>query len=150
MIIDKLQRAEKYYLMNPYFKDAFQYVLNSNLGEMLPGKYDIDGDNSFLIIADDKPNPEFKPKLEAHQTYIDVQMVVDGSFNLTWKALEECSEIINEYNPEIDAAFYTDYSDFEVVINPGTFVILFPEDAHYPQTPKSEIKKAILKIRNVN
>jgi len=150
MIIDKLQRAEKYYFMNPYFQQAFDFVINNNLNEMLPGKYEIDGDNSFLIIADDKPNPEFKQKLEAHQTYIDVQMVIDGSLKLTWKSIEECTEIINEYNPEIDAAFFVDNSDFEVVINPGTFVILFPEDAHYPQTPNIEIKKAILKIKNVN
>ena len=147
MIFDKLERAERYYYLNKNFQKAFNYINDNSLIDFESGKYDIDGDNSFLIIAAEEPNPDFMNKLEAHRKYIDIQMSLKGSFNLAWKALEDCKSIITDYDSEKDAIFYSDLGDFEVTINPGTFAILFAEDAHFPQTPKTYIKKAILKIK---
>ena len=146
MIVDKMERAYRYYYLNKYFKPAFEFIKSNDLASLAPGQYEIDGDNAYLVIAEDAPKEEFAQKLEAHKKYIDIQMVVSGSFGLTWKALEECSRLLSEYDPEIDAALYTDKADFEIQIKPDTFVILMPEDAHFPQPPKMNIKKAILKI----
>ncbi len=147
MIFDRLERAERYFGLNRNFANAFNYIRNNDLKRMEPGKYEIDGENSFLIIASDRHNPDFTNKLEAHKKYIDVQTAVEGSFGLTWKALEDCKKILSEYDPEKDAEFYSDEPDFELIMNPGTFAVMFPEDAHFPQPPAGEIKKAILKIK---
>ncbi len=146
MIIDKMERAAKYYYLNENFKTAFEYIESNDLTKLDAGEYKIDGDKAILIIAEDDAREHPGNKLEAHIKYIDIQMVIEGFFGLTWKALEECENIISEYDPEIDAALYSDEADFEIEIRPGTFVVLMPEDAHFPQPPKSKIKKAILKI----
>jgi YhcH/YjgK/YiaL family protein len=147
MIIDRLERAEKYYFLNENLKTAFKFIEKNDLKSLKPGKYEIDGENAYLIIAEGKPDADFENKLEAHVKYIDIQMAVIGSFGLSWKAIEDCNNLIAEYEPEEDAAYYSDKSDFEIMLNPGNFAILFPEDAHYPKPPVENIKKAVFKIK---
>lgn len=147
MIIDKLNRAEKYYFLNDNFKKAFEFILNNDLKSFEPGKYVIDGENSFVILAEDSPNPEFINMLEAHRKYIDIQIPLVGSFGVTWKALEDCNNILQEYNEEKDATFFSDKPDFEIFLNENSFVILFPDDAHFAQPPTEYLKKAIVKVR---
>jgi YhcH/YjgK/YiaL family protein len=112
-----------------------------------PGKYDIDGENSFVIIAHNTPNAESLNQLEAHRKYIDIQIPLEGSFGITWKALEDCCNVISDYNPVTDVILYSDSADFEIMLNVSTFAILLPEDAHWAQPPKENLKKAILKIK---
>ena len=69
MIVDKLQRAKRYYYLNTKFEKAFDFVRNNDLKSSEPGKYDIDGENSFVIIALDNPNSEIDYKLEVHRNY---------------------------------------------------------------------------------
>ena len=147
MIIDRLERAEKYYYLNENLKTAFEFIKNNDLKSLEPGKYEIVDENSYLIIAEGKPDADFENKLEAHKKYIDIQMAVIGSFGLSWKAIEDCNNMIAQYEPEEDASYFTDKSDFEIMLNPGSFAILFPEDAHYPKPPVENIKKAIFKIK---
>ena len=146
MIFDKMERAKRYYFLNENFKKAFDYIKENDLMSFEPGIYNIDGENSYLIIAHNKPDSDFISKLESHRKYIDVQIAVEGSFGLTWKALEDCRKLLADYDEDKDAMFFCDDADFEVMINPGSFAILFPEDAHYPQPPYENIKKAILKV----
>jgi len=147
MIFDKLDRLERYYSLNQYFQKAFDFVKSNNLKAFEPGKYEIEGENAFLIIAIALPDPGFQHKLEAHRKYIDIQIAVEGSFTLAWKALEDCKNVIEDYNPVKDAIFFLDKGDFEVIINCGCFAILMPEDAHFPQPPeKDNVKKGVLKI----
>ena len=146
MIIDKLCRAERYYYLNENLQKAFEFVINNDLNAFEPGSYEIDGKNSYIIIAKDQPGAEAPNKLEAHRRYIDVQMAIEGSFGLAWKALEECNNVISEYELDMDVAFFSDNADFEVLLNPGKFAILMPEDSHFAQPPKTDIKKAVLKI----
>ncbi len=147
MIIDRLERAEKYYYLNANLKTAFKFIKDNDIKSLKPGKYDIEGENAYLIIAEGKPDADFENKLEAHKKYIDIQMAVIGSFGLSWKAIEDCNNLIAGYEPEEDAAYYSDESDFEIMLNPGCFAILFPEDAHYPKLPVENIKKAVFKIK---
>ena len=146
MIFDKLERAERYYYLSKYFQKAFEFISNNDLTAFEPGKYEIDGENAFMIIALDKPKADFVSKLEAHRKYIDIQISVEGSFGISWKALDDCQNLLAEYDSEKDAVLYSDQGDFEVVLNPGNFTILMPEDAHCPNPPLNSMKKAVLKI----
>jgi YhcH/YjgK/YiaL family protein len=122
-------------------------VRNNDLISFEPGKYDIDGENSFVIIAHNTPNSESLNQLEAHRKYIDIQIPLEGSYGISWKALEDCHNVLSDYNPETDVILYSDSADFKIVLNENTFAILLPEDAHWAQPPKENLKKAILKIK---
>lgn len=146
MIIDNLKNAGKYFYLNTNFQKAFEFIKSNDLKNFDPGRYYIDGENSFVNINLDELRADVPNKLEVHRKYIDIQLALEGSFGLTWKALEDCHEIETEFSTDKDVAFFSDEADFEIMLNEGNFAILFPEDAHFPQAPKTKIKKAVLKI----
>lgn len=147
MIIDRLDRADKYYLMNPFFQKAFEFIKNNDLLSFEIGTYEIDGENSYIIIAEDNSESIVPDILETHSKYIDIQLPLINSFPIKWKALEDCKLINEPYNEDRDVAFFNDKADFEFLLYASNFAILFPEDAHFAQAPTSYLKKAIVKVK---
>ncbi len=145
MILDHLSRAEKYFPVHPSFKHAFDYLKRTDLRSLPEGRYDIEGDEIYLIIADDHAGKE-RRKLEAHRNYIDIQIAVDGSFPLEWHDVDSCRNVAAEYSAEKDVTFYNDPPLFTVHMVSDMFAVLFPEDAHAPQPPMTATKKAIVKV----
>lgn len=145
MILDHLSRAEKYFTVHPGFKHAFDYLKQTDLRSLPEGRYDIEGDDLYLIIAEDHAGKE-RRKLETHRNYIDIQIAVDGSFPLEWHDVDSCRNVAAEYSAEKDVTFYNDPPLFTVHMVSDMFTVLFPEDAHAPQPPMTAAKKAIVKV----
>ena len=89
---------------------------------------------------------------EAHQQFIDVMIMVDGEETIYVKNTDKLSHVYQEYKPEVEALladFDTDATP--VVMKPGYFCVLMPQDAHSPGCdPVSgpcEVKKFIGKVR---
>jgi YhcH/YjgK/YiaL family protein len=110
------------------------------------GRYDLDGDRLYAIVADDEPRDDVAP-LEAHQQYIDVQTAISGSFEILWKPLHECSDVRQPYAAESDVVLFNDEPTTCLHITPGLAAVLYPSDAHAPQAPYSHVRKVIVKIR---
>jgi biofilm protein TabA len=146
MVFAGMKDTEKYYGLNPRFEKTFKYLAGKDLKSMAPGNYEIDGEEIILIIAEDNARPEFQHQMEIHRKYIDIQMAIDGEFIIAWKHLDDCKSPMNEFSEENDAQLYDDPQDFDLVMKPGNFAILFPEDAHGPYPPKGYLKKAIVKV----
>lgn len=145
MILDHLSRAEKYYSVHSSFKRAFEYLKKTDLRSLPEGRYDIEGDHLYLIIASDHTGKE-RRKLESHQKYIDIQLSVEGSFPLEWHDVDSCKNVAVAYNAEKDIVFYNDPPLFTMHMIADMFAVLFPEDAHAPQPPFTSTKKAIVKV----
>ncbi|MFA6455619.1 MAG: YhcH/YjgK/YiaL family protein [Bacteroidota bacterium] len=145
MILDHLSRAEKYFTVHPSFKHAFDYLQRTDLRKLSEGRHDIQGDDLYVIIADDHTGKE-RRKLETHRKYIDIQIAIDGAFPLEWHDVDSCRNIAAEYNADKDVKFFNDPPLFTVQIVSDMFAVLFPEDAHAPQPPVSVTKKAIVKV----
>ena len=92
MILDHLSRAEKYYAVHPGFRPAFEFLKMNNLSALPEGKTNIGGDDLVVIIATDERGNE-RRKLETHQTYIDIQVPIAGSFPLEWHDVDSCKNI---------------------------------------------------------
>jgi biofilm protein TabA len=110
------------------------------------GRYELDGDRLYAIVADDEPRDDVAP-LEAHREYIDVQTALVGSFEILWKSLHECHDVRQEYSAESDVALFNDEPTTCLHVSPGLAVVLYPSDAHAPQAPYSHLRKVIVKIR---
>ena len=145
MILDHLSRAEKYIDVHSSFKHAFDYLKSADLKSLSAGRYDIEGDDLYMIIADDRTGGE-RRKLETHRKYIDIQLAIEGSFPLEWHDIDSCKNSDAEYSGESDVQFYNDPPLFTVHIASDMFAVLFPEDAHAPQPPMTAVKKAIVKV----
>lgn len=89
---------------------------------------------------------------EAHENYIDIQILLDGIENIYY-CHKENLDVKIPYNKEKDIVFYTEnINNHEFVkLNGSNFVILYPHEAHAPQvsinnTPM-QVKKVVIKIR---
>jgi biofilm protein TabA len=146
VVFANIKDAEKYYQLNSKFQKAFDFLKSNDLAKMEAGKYEIDGENIVLIIAEDDARPDFKHQMEVHRKYIDIQLAIEGEFTIAWKHLSDCKSPINEFSEENDAQLFDDPQYFDIKLSSGNFAILFPEDAHGPYPPKEYLKKAVVKV----
>jgi YhcH/YjgK/YiaL family protein len=145
MILDALSNSSIYLNQHPLFEQAFAFAQTSSFKNLPVGTHRIEGERLFVIIAEDQSR-EHHAKLEAHQKYIDIQMTLDGEFDIGWKSLAQCQTIDKPYDAENDFMLYADAPDFEMTLRPDSFAIFFPTDAHSPNAPKSFVKKAVFKV----
>jgi YhcH/YjgK/YiaL family protein len=148
MIIDKIENINLYKNLSSRLNKAFDYIINTDLKSIEPGKYDIDGENVFALINEYHSKPESEGKLEAHRKYIDVQYVIEGGELMGYAPLRN-QTILEPYKEENDIIFYKGEKSFTKV-EPGMFAIFFPSDVHMPGInagKTSMVKKLVIKVR---
>lgn len=143
MILDSLKNSAQYESMHPEFKKIFDCIKQNNLAEMANEKVILDGTNAYIIQEPNGKKPE-AAKLEAHRRYIDIQIPFSASETFGWKVTSECTQITEPYVDDI--VFFGDACDTYFTVNPGQFLILFPEDAHAPCIGEGPIKKVCIKV----
>jgi len=146
MVIDRLKNAALYFGMHPRMADAFRYLKETDFSKIEPGRYEIDGANLFVLIQNYEPKLREKARWEAHRKYIDVQYVLSGCELFGYAPLERLSSVA--YDEAKDFHELKGDGDF-LQASAGTFLILFPEDAHMPGIagPGSQpVKKIVVKV----
>ena len=78
MIIDKIENSHIYKELGKRIEKAFEYIRNTDLKNIQPGRYEINGENIFALISEYKTKSEHEGKLEAHRKYLDVQFVISA------------------------------------------------------------------------
>ena len=148
MITDKISNAKQYMSISPRIKKALEFINSNDLQAMEVGRYDIDGDNLFLLIQSYVPKTLEVAKCEAHKSYIDIQYVIDGSERMGYGPIEDMV-VTEAYNPDKDVVF-VEFSGDLINYDKGMFAIFFPQDGHMPgvQRPGCNlVKKAVFKIK---
>ena len=146
MIFSALSQADRYASLHPLFTRAFEYIRNTDLHSLAPGRYDIVGDDLFAIVEHAQGKPKEHAQLEAHRKYIDIQLVLDGDEQMGWKPLADCHNPVSEHNEEKDIRFFRDAPASWITVPPDHFCIFFPEDAHAPLVASGNIRKVVFKI----
>ena len=147
MIIDKLASAEKYYGLHKNFKAAFDYLTATDLSVVEVGKIDItDGVKAFVTDNEGKTAAIAAEKFECHNKNIDIQVLIRGYETMGWKPRTDCTAPKGEYSDEKDVLFYADEADTYFSLQPGQFVIFYPEDVHSPMIGEGLIKKLVVKV----
>ncbi len=144
MIVDTLASPIAFAHL-PWFVRVREFLATHDLDAAEPGRYDVDGDQCFVIVADDVHRNEVA-SLEAHRQYIDVQIALHGSFDIMWSPLSSCALVSKPYDEDADIEFYHDVPRTRVHVAEGTAVVLFPDDAHAPQPPADAVRKCIFKV----
>jgi YhcH/YjgK/YiaL family protein len=148
MIIDKIENSHLYKGLSSRIEKAFEYIVKTDLKNIKPGKYEIDGEDIFALINEYKTKPESEGKLEAHRKYIDVQYVISGEELMGYVPLGQ-QQIIEPYKEENDIVFFRGYKS-SMKVSEGMFAIFFPEDVHMPGISTgniSDVKKLVIKVR---
>jgi biofilm protein TabA len=150
MIIDRLENWEHYHFGSDW-KRAFEFLVSLS-PDSDERKYDIQGDDIYAqVMSYNTKTPEMAI-LETHRKYVDIQAVLIGGERIEWLSRDGLV-VDTAYDESIDAEFYKPIfpGTAHVDIFPGTFVMLFPQDAHMPSLlldKRSElIKKVVVKIK---
>jgi YhcH/YjgK/YiaL family protein len=146
MIIDVLDNADRYLGFNKGFRRAFAFLMRDDLMKIEPGRHEIDGDRVFAIVEDAQGRDKKDAQLEAHEKYIDIQLVVDGTDKMGWRLKSACSEVSVPYDEKADIQFFKDEPDVWLPVTPGMFVIFLPGDAHMPLISDGRLRKVIMKV----
>lgn len=144
MIIDTLDQAARYFALNPHFEKAFAW-LRQNPGAAV-GRYDIDGEQCYVMIQSVTGRGQADPLIEAHDRYLDIHVTLEGLEQIGWKPRSACSAAKASYDAETDAALWSEAPDFYVPVAPGQFAVVYPEDAHAPCSGEGQVLKAVFKV----
>ncbi|MBI2471372.1 MAG: YhcH/YjgK/YiaL family protein [Planctomycetes bacterium] len=149
MIVDRMQNSRDYPLGKAW-QLAFEFLISLK-PDAEEKKYHLQGDDIFAMVMSYETRPPDTAALEAHRKYLDIQAVITGGEGIAWFPKDEL--IIKQlYDESKDVEFYQHPNSSFARINvfPGTFVALFPQDAHMPSlmlgnTPECT-KKVVVKV----
>lgn len=146
MILSALSQSSRFTALHPLFRRVFDYIRDTDLFAVAPGRYNIVGDDLIAIVEQVPAKTRGMAKLEAHRKYIDIQLVLEGDETMGWKPLADCLNPVSEHSMERDIRFFHDAPDSYVPVPPDHFCIFFPEDAHAPLVGSGSIRKVIFKV----
>ncbi|HNZ64881.1 MAG TPA: YhcH/YjgK/YiaL family protein [Smithella sp.] len=146
MILDILENARRYSILNKGFSKAIEFLLRPDLKKLPVGKYEIDGEHVYAMVSKDCGRKKEDALLETHEKYIDIQLVLEGTDAMGWKPKSLCKKPTGAYDAGEDIQYFADEPDSWVATKRGSFVIFFPEDAHMPLIASGQLHKVVVKI----
>ena len=148
--INRTTLAKAYYKNNERWNKAFAFLKDNDLTKLELKRYDLDGDNLYVMLSEyNTKNPE-NARYEAHRKYIDIQYVVSGSELIGIAPLASKDSTLQEYDATKDIEFLTVKKGITVQATPAKFFVFFPEEAHMPglkEENNAPVRKAVIKIR---
>lgn len=146
MILTNLRDLRRYEKVNPNFKKAFDFLLNTDLASLSGGKIDVDGANVFVKLANSQLKTAENAKLEVHNKYLDIQIPISKPEVFGWINRGDLKFPVADFDEAKDVQFFTDTPTTLSTVVPGECIIFFPEDAHAPLIGEGEIQKIIVKV----
>ncbi len=132
------------------YAKAVDFLLNTDLAALEPGKYEIDGKNVYANVVEYTTIPWEEAKFEAHEHYTDIQYVIKGTEVMTYAPVGEMT-VKTPYNPDKDVVFFENSNPgLPVPAKDDQYMIFFPWDAHKPKAATrypAPIKTVIVKIK---
>jgi YhcH/YjgK/YiaL family protein len=146
MILATLHQADRYLALHPLFGRAFEFLRETDLRSLPPGKHSVQGEQIFAIVESCDGRTRAEAKLECHRRYIDIQLVLEGIDEMGWKPLSECLDPATDYDATRDIRFFNDTPSSWIATPPGSFCLFFPDDAHAPLVSAGAIRKVVVKV----
>ena len=150
MILANIKDAERYYAINPYFPEAFEFLktlTKASTDGMVSDNYRVNFSGKPFDTADENPDGT-KKSFEAHKDYIDIHFCISGSEGIGYADVGSLTPI-TEYDKEND--YYLLSGEYQkLILRAGDFCIVFPEDAHIPAMRGAEgdkVLKAVAKVK---
>lgn len=146
MIIDKIENAHLYYNLHERLKLGLEYLQKADMNTLEPGKYEICGEDVFVLVQAYHTKPAIDCNVESHFKYADIQYVISGSEQIGVATLTNQETTV--VDRENDYCLY-DCETTLIPIEAGIFAIFFPDDVHKPSVQNGQsksVKKAVVKI----
>lgn len=148
MIIDRIDNLAVYERLGGRLGEALRYLRTQPIEQLEPGKYEISGEDIFLMIQSYETRQPEQGFWEAHNAYIDIQCVLEGEERMGWTHRSTLQQTEDHLADKDYVVLEGEGNDVHVRV--GTFVVFFPEDAHMPCMAigqSAHVKKAVFKVR---
>lgn len=149
MIVDHIHNADQYAALDTRIAQAFAFLQHTNFSSLENGKYEIDGENVFVLVQEYQTKDPAAEQLEAHRKYIDVQYMIEG-VELMGHAILKNQTPSRAYDETGDYMLFAENPDYFSVISEGMFAIFYPTDLHMPGIRNgvaAKVKKAVVKVK---
>lgn len=133
MIHDTLANSRRYSALHPRFPLAFAWCTEpANLAKP-DGRYQLQGDNLFVIVESGPTLPSHLKRFESHRRYIDIQVNLKGPEIMEWMPRAALT-VFEDFKPDNDICFYQQpaHVPTRLLVRPHEFAVFWPEDAHKP------------------
>ena len=135
------------YRFGPVWQTAFDFIRSLGADEAT-GRRVLSSDGLYAGIDVYATKMREAAKLETHQKHVDIQLLLSGREIID--VYPRASLTISEpYDPARDATFYrvpSDPAPVRVLLTPGRFVVLFPDDAHMPCLAAGPVPEDVRKV----
>ena len=131
--INILEFARQYHANQKAWDKTFAFLRDKNLTELPTGNYKIDGNDAYADVTDNPSTPFEDAKWHSHKKLCDIQMVILGKERVGVAPVAGL-DVVEPFNDkEGDAQFYNQQTKGTYyTMEPGTFYLFFPTDAHRP------------------
>ena len=131
------------------FREAIEQVKQQVTPQTAPGKYELDGNRLFFLLAEDTTEPLADRRAEYHARYLDNQIVLAGREGMTFSTLPP-GVPDTDWLADKDIAFLPEGAQEKtVVLEEGDFVIFWPGEVHKPLCAvgnPAPVRKAVVKM----
>ena len=150
MLFDKAQNMATYYESAPRLEFCVEFLKRFEEEALPDGEYEIDGERVFANIQTYRTKQQDDTcRFEAHRKYVDVQYIVSGMEKIRVAKLGDLKLTEERSSKGQDIAFYEGEPRLDFVLTKGTFLMLYPQDAHMPGLSvekDSTVRKIIFKL----
>ena len=147
MIFDRIENAKNYLGLNKGVDMLLRKMMEIDPQSYVPRREELDGKNVYAVGKCYCTKQPEDAKMEAHRKYIDVMYMLEGSETIYVKDAQKLDNITQPYDADKDVILaQPDVNATAINLEAGSFVILFPQDAHAPgccQTAPSQVTKVI-------
>ena len=148
MIYAKNSDALTYRGIHPNLDMALERITKEFLSSVGEERVEIKGSDVYATRFTYETVPEEESFFEAHRNYLDIHLMLEGSERVEIAPPETLTEFDRvEAN---DFYAYRGEGQYRLVLSPGDFLVVFPNDAHKikmrvdgPET----VTKAVFKVR---
>lgn len=126
MILARLSEAEQYLGIHPRLDRALTLLREDFLATVGTERRKLEGDALFVTRFDYQTLPREETFFESHRRYLDIHVMTEGSERVEIASPERLRLF------EHTGDFYGYHGDGEqsLVLKPGQFLVVFPDDAH--------------------
>ena len=148
MIVAEFINLESQIKLTPALQTALAWLAKMRHQTLEDGRIEIDGSQVYALVQ--SYDSKIEPVFEAHQRYLDIQYIVDGSELFGWAPFEKLVPSA-PYNPEKDVVKGTVRAEQATFVKlaSGQLAVVYPSDAHAPGAADGKpapVKKIVVKV----
>lgn len=148
MIYTDMKHLARHKGLGAHMDTAIDYLLAHGIGDLVPGRNEVDGDNVYINRFSYTTMPEEEAAFEAHEAYADIHLLAEGCEFIGVTPMERMS--VTSVDREADNVVCDGPVEVKVPMEPGKVLIVFPEDAHLVKIENGgpvKVEKAVVKVR---